>query len=310
MGCASEGPVVITASDPPLSGETVILALGNLKTLPLKRRDHLLHSTPDALLRASADGRVFGSFLSGSVPSGVQVLTIEGGSATMSGNGDTSGHVTPGDDGRFVFTGRGVYTADGKPSGKVGRDGLYCLPAVRGGYYLGMRINGGGAANKHKAHLFIPGGSSPLAAVEGIDWPRDMNEWDREKFAWDRRIWLVPEAKVLITIPGAGDMVVLHKLDADAALEKSGIDYLFVTSRPPASARRGAAFSYRLAVKSKKGGVKYELSSGPKGMTVTRDGEVKWAVPAGLADKTASVIVAVSDSAGQEVFHSFTLRVE
>jgi hypothetical protein len=65
-----------------------------------------------------------------------------------------------------------------------------------------------------------------------------------------------------------------------------------------------------MQVKSKKGGVKYTLTSGPKGMEVTTKGEVRWMVPAVVEDKEVDVIVSVSDSAGQEAFHNFRLRIE
>jgi hypothetical protein len=180
---------------------------------------------------------------------------------------------------------------------------------VRGPYYLGMKLHGDGL-NRHRAHLFLAGDDRPLFAVKSSAWPENMNEWDREKFSWDRRIWLVPEAKVLLTLPAGLDRIVLQRLDVDDALRKSGVDYLVVTSRPPATARKGTAFGYQLQVKSKTGGVKYELSSGPTGMAVSKTGEVRWSVPAGFAEKSVDVIVGVSDNSRQEVFHRFTLEVE
>ena len=60
----------------------------------------------------------------------------------------------------------------------------------------------------------------------------------REAFGADRRIFLIPSAKVLITIPETNDRLVLHRFDLDAALDKSGVDYLFVMSEPPSGARK------------------------------------------------------------------------
>ena len=42
-------------------------------------------------------------------------------------------------------------------------------------------------------------------------------------------MYFVPDAKVIAVLPSSNDQVVLHKFDADAALEKSGQDYLIVT---------------------------------------------------------------------------------
>ena len=114
------------------------------------------------------------------------------------------------------------------------------MPAVRGEFHLGMKLKDRVAGGKIKAHLFLTGETTPLAELKEMDWPEDMNEWDREEFGWDRRIWLVPEAKVLVTIPLGKDKLVLRTaLDAADALAKSGVDYLVVTSRPAGLGQQG-----------------------------------------------------------------------
>jgi hypothetical protein len=62
-----------------------------------------------------------------------------------------------------------------------------------------------------------------------------------------------------------------------------------------------------IAVKSKKGGVKYRLEAGPKGMSVAADGKVTWKAPA--EGGTEDVILSVSDATGQEIFHTFKVFV-
>lgn len=44
-------------------------------------------------------------------------------------------------------------------------------------------------------------------------------------------------------------------------------------------------------------------------MQITPDGRLSWQVPANLAEKEATAIVAVRDAAGQECFHTFTVMV-
>ena len=56
-------------------------------------------------------------------------------------------------------------------------------------------------------------------------------------------------------------------------------------------------------------GVKFRVESGPKGMAVNAAGKVKWDVPADFGEKELAVIITVTDSAGQETFHSFRLTV-
>jgi len=82
----------------------------------------------------------------------------------------------------------------------------------------------------------------------------------------------------------------------------------FVFSDPSPLAKPGATYSYQLEVLSKKGGLNFKLESGPEGLAVSPTGKVTWKAPAKPADSDVDVLVTVSDSSGQEVFHNF--RVE
>jgi hypothetical protein len=73
---------------------------------------------------------------------------------------------------------------------------------------------------------------------------------------------------VLLTIPATNDRIVVRKLDVEAALKKSPLAYLFVTSLLGRHADKGTAYDDQMAVKSKKGKVEYRLDSGPKGMSL------------------------------------------
>ena len=44
----------------------------------------------------------------------------------------------------------------------------------------------------------------------------------KDDFTLDKRVLLLPHAKVLITIPLSNDRIVIHRLDLDAALELAG----------------------------------------------------------------------------------------
>jgi len=62
-------------------------------------------------------------------------------------------------------------------------------------------------------------------------------------------------------------------------------------------------------VKSRKGGVKVKLESGPPGMTVSGQGRVSWKVPADFAPGEVDVILGIGDASGQETFQTFRLTV-
>jgi len=114
---------------------------------------------------------------------------------------------------------------------------------------------------------------------------------------------------VIAVIPASNDQVVLHKFDADAALEKSGLDYIIVTSQPPAEVKAGAKFNYSIKVKSRHKKLTFQLDSGPKGMAVPPAGEVTWSVPADDANGKQDVILTIRSETGQEVFHNFPVKV-
>src|SRR5262249_10068667 len=68
----------------------------------------------------------------------------------------------------------------------------------------------------------------------------------------------------------------------------------------------GKKLDYQVVVKSKKGGVKVSLASGPEGMHVTPEGKVTWSVPRDQHGDV-DVILSIGDSSGQEVFQTFRL---
>src|SRR5262249_15846862 len=136
------------------------------------------------------------------------------------------------------------------------------------------------------------------------------NVFDRnERLPLDRRVYLVPQAKALITIPLSADKLVVHRFDLDEALEKSGIDYLLVTSPPQTLPERGGTYSYTPVVKSKKGGVKMKLESGPDGMKLVDGNRLQWVVPADFADREVTVLLSIGDATGQEIFHTYKVQV-
>ena len=94
------------------------------------------------------------------------------------------------------------------------------------------------------------------------------------------------------------------------ALARSEIEYFIIASKPPAAPRKDGVFIYQIKVLSKNGGLKYHLDSGPKGMTVSSTGEVKWRVPEGWSEKSTGVIISIRDSGGAERLHAFTLGME
>src|SRR5439155_26775690 len=119
----------------------------------------------------------------------------------------------------------------------------------------------------------------PIARLDKAQHGLSFDGWDREPLGPWKRVFFVPDAKVIVVLPTSNDQLVLHKFDADAALEKSGLDYLLITSRPPTVVKAGTNFSYAITVKSRNPKIEFKLDSGPKGMKVSDAGVVTWKVP-------------------------------
>lgn len=182
----------------------------------------------------------------------------------------------------------------------------YCLPAVRGDYFLSLTSASGGKGGGFTAYL--RGLKYPVARLDGANHGLAFDGWDREPLGPWKRVYFIPDAKVIVVLPASNDRLVLHKFDADAALAASGHDYLLVTSRPPAAVPAGETFTYPVGVRAKSPTVTFKLDAGPKGMEVSAAGVVTWRVPADAAGDH-EVILTVA-AGGQEVFHTFTVRVQ
>ena len=156
--------------------------------------------------------------------------------------------------------------------------------------------------------IFLSGKTLPLFTRGDID-IADLNNGNQQDLPFDKRVFFVPDANLFILLPNTNDRLVLHRMNVEEALEKSGLDYLFVTSQPPLIAMKGTTLSYQIIVKSKKGGVRYKLESGSQGMEIDAAGKLTWPVPLGFAEPEASAIVAITDAAGQQRYHTFALSV-
>jgi hypothetical protein len=293
LGSASRGPVLVNET---------FLDLQTLKPVPIK----FTEGYPPPWSPVSADGTVFGAWKANQSPTESTSFVLQGTELKRYNEGGM-GHIVPGPDGQFVYTAAGVRTNQLKGVGWAPAKPGYCLPAVEGSFFLALTPAEGGKGGR--LTISLQGNDQPLVKDAGFDHGVHFDGWDRELFGPWKRVFFIPRAKVIVVFPDGNDRLELYPFDVEAALDRSGLDYLLITSRPPAQAKRGAEYTYQATAKSKKGGVKYQLSSGPEGMEVSPAGLVKWQVPAGFQGAEADVLITVRDASGQEVFHTFTVRV-
>jgi hypothetical protein len=320
MGSASGGCLIL--GGPELRGGSGLplrfIDVATLKEVEAETREgggHVgTHPQYPAAVHVSADGRVLGMWNPGLSPSGLQTVVLTGSSVKSYYEHESVGAIIPGPDGRTVYTGAGLYSPECKRLGDAQRR-TTGLPAAHGNFYLSLTFaddfRRDRTAPPPGVSLHMVGNDRPLLKLEnldGLDMP-DIFGRNSASLSLEKRIHLIPQAQLLVTIPMAGNKIYLHRFDVDQALEKSGIDYLLVTSPPATVAVKGKAYDYKPVVKSKKGGVKLKLESGPDGMKLT-DGRLTWAVAADARDMEVDVLLLVSDASGQELFHSFKIRVQ
>ncbi len=259
-------------------------------------------------LRASPGGEVFAAWSMTHSPEGMLDFIWKDRKTLETGYEHSGvGYLVPGPDARTLFTRNGLFGLDLKPargdSPKMGA----LVPSTSPGFFVGLQGK--------KASLFLPGNTSPLVAIGDLaelepagSPPQQYGHQNADPIA-DKRVVFIVAADLLVTIPRGQNLIVLRRARPLDLLRASRIDYLFVQSVPIAEAERGKAYEYALKVQSRKGGVKYELNSGPDGMAISPEGKLSWNVPGDFAEDEATPVVLVKDAGGQEVFHTFTIRV-
>jgi serine protease Do len=306
MGSASNGPLLVHSSEgvgPLDRAPSNFLDIHTLKMLQFDGFDTQATAAHNMVeIRASADGRVFTSMFMNPGQSGTLILT--GNTVKRYYVQNNLGHMVPGPDGKVIFTGIGLFTNECKPiSGN--QPGSYSFPAVHGQYY--MTFQPGAPPGSGKVTVHLTGDHRPLLtlpAVEGVSNPTPFGTSDIA-----RRLYLLPDAKLIISLPQTNDRLILQQFDVEEALTRSGVDYLFVTSRAPLHAKKGELYSYQVVAKTKKGGLRYKLESGPKGMVIANDGRLTWPVPPDFTEVDTTVIVTLRDATGQECFHTFSINL-
>ncbi len=297
IGAASLGPVVMIGEDKAKKFWIMNPMTLKCESFPSKNWGDERGAWGPLHVHVSFDGST--SVACGGGWAGIELASLKGNKVTrVQAGAYVNGDATIAGNGSLVFPdGGGIIRAD-LTSKVTGIDGTP-FPAADPSFSVAHRKDSG------KSSLVVYANSDPRPLVT----LRDLPELDQEsKLPIWQRVQLIPAAKVLVTLGEGSSSLVMRGFDLARELEAEGIDYLFVESSPLCQANRGQRYSYKMQVRSKKGGVKIKLQSGPKGMTVSKDGMVSWTVPARATEENASVIIEVTDATGQTIFHTFNIE--
>jgi hypothetical protein len=177
-------------------------------------------------LRASANGSVFGMWCTSHSPSGVGVIVASEPAAQVYYAHTSFGHVVPGPDGMTLFTGHGTCRPQVTLTQNEEPQGGPVLPAEHGVMYLRIGTEGGppnrnGPPNRQPESttgrtltIVTPGRDRPIARLADVDLLAAREEWLNHDFTFDKRVHLIPDARLVITIPISNDRLVLYRYGA------------------------------------------------------------------------------------------------
>jgi hypothetical protein len=316
MGWASTGPLLVMERAGPKFMDPETLKPAEI-TVGALGTNWVPHPQYPLAVRAGADGTSFAAWQPGISPMGVRMMNLVGKTATGRYKHDSAGILLPSFDGSLLFTASGVLDGDLKPVSEDSTRNSICLPSYHPAYFISIP----------RSDNYFPRNQRPKPSLISVyttaDYkllfnlqtddnfgvtPWSANGRNEGALSYEKRLHFFPAANLLVTVAQSRDALQLRRLRIADELNKSGIDYLFVDSLPPPVANPGLEYNYSIQVKSKQGGVKFHLDSGPAGMTITDLGRIAWSVPAHFDDRQASVIVSIKDASGQEIFHSFSIH--
>lgn len=323
-GFASQGPLLLdvaVGTEALSSCKLAVMDLAKLKEVaipnPQGQSGHYSSFRDTVHVRSSANGRVFGMWATSHSPQGIQVVVVNKNSLLFKYEHDSAGHVVPSADGMHVFTGaRGVFKAGLTALNTQRTAKVPCVPTTHPRFYVSLPVEPGAQVNMGsepfkgiKAAIHEVGSEIPLANLPDLELGVSANNesWTANDFTIDKRVFANLDSNAIVSIPFSNDRIVVNPFNIMGELKKSDIDFFFIASTPPRVFSPGKTYSYQIQLETNQKGIKYELTSGPKGMEISKTGKLTWKVPSGFNDATTDVIVSVTSGETHQTFDSFTI---
>jgi hypothetical protein len=340
MGCDSDGPILACWGGSESGAEPTRCSLidaANFKVLKIEPSSSVRSPAGRTMtegafelerpteiqrfqLRASPDGGLFTCWWTTMMPSGIETIALNGRAVQLSYLHESAGHLVPAPDAKILYSAYlGRRKPDGQPlepSARQTRSAEILVPSTSPAYYLGIKAAGvapNQPGSSTTATVRLASHGSELMTI------RDLGEMTgslgnegvvADTITMDRRFHFIPQANLLITIPPSNDRLVLRRLDLDQAIASAQKPVLVVTSPSELGARSGQNLAHQVVARSSKGAVRFELTSGPAGLSVTPDGRMNWRVPLDRKAEEYEAIITVSDASGRQLFHTIRIKIE
>jgi hypothetical protein len=229
MGYASNGPLWVQTNDA-VAGPALFLDPSTLKEWKPDWGEKRMPADA-AYLRASGDGRTFGMRNGvGGEPHTVTCVRVRDGQAENQPEwGVGSSVLVPSADGRYFGSGVAFFNSQLKavyPREALKRFDKAFLPAVGNNDYFVELVPAAPGQHGGTVSFFQTGKDRPFAqltGVEGVTNEQIAYGNNRDKLVWDQRVFFIPAAKVVVTVPPPNDQLVLHRFDVEAELERAGL---------------------------------------------------------------------------------------
>lgn len=211
-GFDDEDPAPLSFLDPQMAKPVSI----RWQVSPIPRQNHARVE-----VRASPNGQVFGLWTTNLAPQGMQTIVLGAQDATASYQNQSGGHVLPGPGGQTIYTGIGLFNNLLQPVLPKHPSGALLLPAVHDDYYLSVEPPIDEPQPGARNRVFVRHRTNPQLRVEVPNLDLTIAEGpEREGLPLDKRLFFIPSAKLIVVIPPAGDRLMLHKFDVNAAPRK------------------------------------------------------------------------------------------
>lgn len=309
MGSASNGPLFVGwgTREPFQNNNFALLDMETLQDTGIVAPTRFDRNIGNNHLRVSANGRVFGVWSDEVNPTGLQTCIIQGKEFVGHYQHCSVQHIAPGPNGSVLYTGAGLFNKQGRVLSQQDGEGrgAFTIPAVNGNVYLSLKP---GSPVEAGVHFGADPREMASLVLHGVAFSGGRVRFD-DGVPLDKRIICIPEAKLLVVVAASNDKLIINNFDVDTLLEKTGLDFLCVASSPKTNITPGKRYEYAINVKSKKGGVSYELLRGPVGLKIDDAGVVSWDVSRSEPKGTESVSIKINDKSGQEIQHNFSITV-
>ncbi len=245
MGSASRGPVLVQWADEhrdlaPAPIEFVdlqTLEILNLKLQGERPREFVYRDQMH--FRASPNGAVFGGWHTGL--GGMHLFVVSGANLRTQDKQGGHGYVIPGSDGKTIYAGGTRFTLELQEIDSPGAKPFIAVPSPLGPYYLRADIKEDDRFTNHEQlvvgglTVYKAGDDRPPASLPSVRFAGKRAHLLFGTLDFDRRITLLPEARMIVTIPPTDDQLVLHHFDVDKDVVKelpAGVRLPMQTAEP------------------------------------------------------------------------------